>query len=109
MEGPAYILTTVDKEIEKYSIEIQKIANQYHPEPKSMVIKVVDERLLGATGGIVQGMSGSPIIQGDRLIGIVTHVFVNDPSRGYAIFAEWMVQNAKAENGDNATKVDKTE
>ena len=109
MEGPAYILTTVDKEIEKYSIEIQKIANQYHPEPKSIVIKVVDEWLLGATGGIVQGMSGSPIIQGDRLIGIVTHVFVNDPSRGYAIFAEWMVQNAKAENGDNATKVDKTE
>lgn len=108
-EGPAYILTTIDKRIEKYTIEVQKIANQYYPEPKSMVVKVVDERLLEATGGIVQGMSGSPIIQDGRLVGIVTHVFVNDPTRGYAIFAEWMVQSAQIESGGDTTKVDKTE
>lgn len=108
-EGPAFILTTVDEKIDKYSIEIQKIANQNHPESKSMVIKILDERLLQATGGIVQGMSGSPIIQDGRLAGIVTHVFVNDPTRGYAIFAEWMVRNAVADEVDNTTKVDKTE
>jgi stage IV sporulation protein B len=108
-EGPAFILTTVDERIGKFAIEIQKVANQYHPEPKSMVVKVSDERLLEATGGIVQGMSGSPIIQDGRLVGIVTHVFVNDPTRGYAIFAEWMVQHAEANTRNGATKVDKTE
>ena len=55
-----------------------------------MVIKVNDEKLLTKTGGIVRGMSGSPIIQNGRLIGAVTHVFVNDPSEGYAVFAETM-------------------
>jgi stage IV sporulation protein B len=54
-------------------------------------------------------MSGSPIIQDGRLVGIVTHVFVNDPTRGYAIFAEWMVQSAQIESGGDTTKVDKTE
>ncbi len=108
-EGPAYVLTTIDKKIERYSIEIQKVSNQYYPEPKSMVIKVTDDRLLESTGGIVQGMSGSPIIQAGRLAGIVTHVFVNDPTRGYGIFAEWMIQNAQADSGDSTTKVDKTE
>lgn len=91
-EGPAYILTTLDKRVEKYKVEIQRILKQNNPEPKSMVIKVVDHRLLETTGGIVQGMSGSPIIQNDRLIGVITHVFINDPTRGYAIFAEWMIQ-----------------
>ena len=55
-----------------------------------MIIKITDERLLSETGGIVQGMSGSPIIQNGRLVGAVTHVFINDPSHGYAIFAENM-------------------
>ena len=108
-EGPAYILTTVDKKIEKYAVEIQKIVNQHHPGPKSMVVKVLDERLLETTGGIVQGMSGSPVIQDGRIAGIVTHVFVNDPTRGYAIFAEWMVKNATGDAKNNTTKVDKTE
>ena len=99
----------MDERIGKFAIEIQKVANQYHPEPKSMVVKVSDERLLEATGGIVQGMSGSPIIQDGRLVGIVTHVFVNDPTRGYAIFAEWMVQHAASNSRNSATKVDKTE
>lgn len=59
---------------------------------KNMVIKVVDEELLNEAGGIVQGMSGSPIIQNGRLVGAVTHVFVNDPAKGYGIFAENMLR-----------------
>ena len=55
-----------------------------------MVIKVTDRRLLKKTGGIIQGMSGSPIIQNGKLIGAVTHVFVNDPTRGYGVYIEWM-------------------
>ncbi len=92
-EGPAYMLTTVDKKIERYSIVIQKVSNQHNPAPKSMVIKITDNKLLSTTGGIVQGMSGSPIIQGGKLVGVITHVFVNDPTRGYAIFAEWMAKD----------------
>ena len=57
-----------------------------------MVITVTDPRLLKKTGGIVQGMSGSPIIQNDKIIGAITHVFVNDPLKGYGIFIEWMLQ-----------------
>ena len=60
-----------------------------------MIIKVTDETLIEQTGGIVQGMSGSPIIQDDMLVGAVTHVFVNDPLSGYAIFAEYMLDTAK--------------
>jgi stage IV sporulation protein B len=56
-----------------------------------MVIKITDYRLLSVTGGIVQGMSGSPIIQNEKLCGAVTHVFVNDPTRGYGLYADWMV------------------
>jgi len=108
-EGPAHILTTVDEKIEMYSAEIQKVANQYYPESKSMVVKITDTRLLDATGGIVQGMSGSPVIQDDRLAGIITHVFVNDPTRGYAIFAEWMIQSAQTDSRGSTTEVDKTE
>ncbi len=107
-EGPAYILTTVNEKIDLYTVEIQKVANQYHPEPKSMVVRITDERLLNTTGGIVQGMSGSPIIQDDRLAGIITHVFVNDPTRGYGIFAEWMIQNAQL-NDKGIREVDKAE
>lgn len=90
--GPAYILTTLsDNEIKRYEVEIEKIDKQREPEDKGMVIKVTDERLLAESGGIVQGMSGSPIIQNDRIIGAVTHVFLNDPERGYGIFIEWML------------------
>lgn len=59
-----------------------------------MIIKVTDKRLLAKTGGIVQGMSGSPIIQDGKLIGAVTHVFVNDPTSGYGVHIEWMLQEA---------------
>lgn len=90
--GDAYILSTLsNNEIKRFDIEIEKIEEQDSPEGKSMVIKVTDEELLEESGGIVQGMSGSPIIQNDRIIGAVTHVFVNDPRRGYGIFIEWML------------------
>ncbi|MFA5634315.1 MAG: SpoIVB peptidase [Anaerovoracaceae bacterium] len=92
-EGPAWLLTTVDgNKMEKYEIHIDKVNRQSKPNTKSMVISVTDERLLKKTGGIVQGMSGSPIIQNDKIIGAVTHVFVNDPLKGYGIFIEWMLQ-----------------
>lgn len=61
------------------------------PSTKSMIIRVVDPRLLQAAGGIVQGMSGSPIVQDGRLVGAVTHVFVSDPVRGYGVYAYWML------------------
>ena len=91
-KGKAYILTTIDGDrVEKFDIEINKVNKQDEPDSKSMEITVTDSRLLAYSGGIVQGMSGSPIIQNNRLIGAVTHVFVNDPTKGYAIFADWMV------------------
>lgn len=97
-KGPAYILTTLDGDkIEKYSIEIEKINRQTKASTKSMVIKVTDERLLAKSGGIIQGMSGSPIIQNNKIVGAVTHVFVNDPQKGYGIFIEWMLYDSEVE------------
>lgn len=94
--GDAYILTTIDgSKIEKFNIRITKVNKQNEPDSKSMEIKVTDDRLLKYCGGIVQGMSGSPIIQNNRLVGAVTHVFVNNPTRGYGIFAEWMVSEGE--------------
>ncbi len=92
-EGPAWMLTTVDgNKMGKYSINIDKVNRQLKPGTKGMIITVTDPRLLKKTGGIVQGMSGSPIIQNNKLVGAVTHVFVNDPLKGYGIFIEWMLQ-----------------
>ncbi len=94
-EGPAEILTVVNgQKVEKFAIEVVDIVEQKFPATKGLVIKVTDERLLKETGGIVQGMSGSPIIQDGKLIGAVTHVFVNDPTSGYGCFIEWMLQDA---------------
>ncbi|MGE5529050.1 MAG: SpoIVB peptidase [Patescibacteria group bacterium] len=91
--GPASILTVVQgTEVEEFDVEILRVYPQSRPRDKGMVIKVVDPRLLSMTGGIVQGMSGSPVIQQGRLVGAVTHVFVNDPTRGYGVLAEWMLQ-----------------
>lgn len=93
--GKAYILSTLeDEKIEKFEIEIQKAEIQDSPSQKSMVIKITDKQLLEKTGGIVQGMSGSPIIQNGKLIGAVTHVFINDPTKGYGIYIEWMMNNS---------------
>jgi len=89
--GPASILATVNGNApEEYGIVIEKIDYNDKNKVKNMVIKITDRGLLNSAGGIVQGMSGSPIIQNNRIVGAVTHVFVSDPSRGYAIFAENM-------------------
>jgi stage IV sporulation protein B len=94
-EGPAQILTVVDgEEVELYDIEIVSTVPQKFPATKGMVLKVTDPDLLEKTGGIVQGMSGSPIIQDGKLIGAVTHVFVNDPTSGYGVHIEWMLNEA---------------
>lgn len=91
-EGRAKILTVLEGEaIQEYDIEIQKIIRQVSPNSKGMIIKVIDPELIEKTGGIIQGMSGSPIIQDGHLVGAVTHVFVNDPTKGYGVFAEWML------------------
>ncbi|PKR78946.1 SpoIVB peptidase [Halalkalibacillus sediminis] len=91
-EGKAKILTVVkDAEVEEYEIEIISSVPSRTPETKGMIIKVTDPKLLKETGGIVQGMSGSPIIQNDKIIGAVTHVFLNDPTSGYGVHVEWML------------------
>ena len=89
--GRAYIRSKVSGEVKDYEIEIQKVDYGSVQKNKGLVLKVVDEDLLNLTGGIVQGMSGSPIIQDGKLIGAVTHVFINDPTRGYGIFMENML------------------
>ena len=94
-EGAAKIITTIDENGPKmYDIEIVKLLPQEEPGPKSMVIKVTDEELLEKTGVIVQGMSGSPIIQDNKLVGAVTHVLINKPDVGYGIYIEWMLKDA---------------
>ncbi len=94
--GKAQILTTLDEEGPKaYNCKIEKVYHNDSSKIKNMVVKITDEELLKKTGGIVQGMSGSPIIQDGKLIGAVTHVFVNDPQKGYAIFAENMLETAQ--------------
>jgi stage IV sporulation protein B len=94
-EGPAQILTVVDNDkVELFDIEIVSTIPQKFPATKGMVLKVTDKNLLEKTGGIVQGMSGSPIIQDGKLIGAVTHVFVNDPTSGYGVHIEWMLNEA---------------
>lgn len=94
-EGPAKILTVVDNdEVNLFDIEIVSTIPQKFPATKGMVIKITDPKLLAKTGGIVQGMSGSPIIQDGKMIGAVTHVFVNDPTSGYGVHIEWMLNEA---------------
>lgn len=91
-EGRAYILTNIDgKGVKKYEVEIESINKYSNNVDKGMVVKITDESLLNITNGIVQGMSGSPIIQDGKLIGAVTHVFVKDPAKGYGIFIESML------------------
>ncbi len=90
--GKAQIYSTVEgNEPKFYDIEIVKVTNQSQKDDKGMVVRVVDKTLLEKTGGIVQGMSGSPILQNGKLVGAVTHVFVNDPTQGFGMFAQWML------------------
>lgn len=94
-EGPAKILTVVDgSKVQAFNVEVVSSIPQKFPATKGMVIKITDPKLLRLTGGIVQGMSGSPIIQNGKLIGAVTHVFVNDPTSGYGVHIEWMLKEA---------------
>ena len=92
--GKAYIRSFVSGEVCDYEVEIQKI-NENSSKNKGIVLKVTDERLLSLTNGIVQGMSGTPILQNGKLIGAVTHVFVNDSTMGYGIFADIMMEETQ--------------
>ena len=92
MPGAAYIYSTVDGlEPKKYQIEIVKVDKE-NKENKNYVVKIADDELIEQTGGIVQGMSGSPIMQNGKVIGAITHVFVNDPTRGYGIDIQKMLK-----------------
>ena len=94
--GPAVIRSTVSGEgVREYSVEILKIYPEDRTDGRNFLLKITDPALLQATGGIVQGMSGSPIIQDGKLVGAVTHVLVNDPTRGYGIFIENMLDAAE--------------
>lgn len=95
-EGKAKILANVEGNIvDEFDIEIVRVMPLSMATQKGIVLKVTDEKLIEKTGGIVQGMSGSPIIQNGKLVGAVTHVFVNDPTRGYGIFIENMLAEAE--------------
>ena len=96
--GDAVIRSNIagDK-VEEYQVEIVRVYPESAGDTRNMMIKVTDQRLLDATGGIVQGMSGSPILQNGKLIGAVTHVLINDPTQGYGILAENMLDTAQVE------------
>jgi stage IV sporulation protein B len=91
-KGPAQILSTVGDETKYYDVEITDIHMDHDNVNRGIELKVTDTELINTTGGIVQGMSGSPIIQNGKIIGAVTHVFINDPTRGYGIFIENMLE-----------------
>ena len=94
--GKATILCSLDNEtVQEYEIEITKIYKENNYDNKSMEIKVTDERLIEKTGGIIQGMSGSPIIQNGKFVGAVTHVLVNSATEGYAVFGDLMIKQSK--------------
>ncbi|MBE3583738.1 MAG: PDZ domain-containing protein [Limnochordaceae bacterium] len=113
--GPAQLLTVLHgRKVEAFDVLIEKVVPQRRPADKGLVIRVTDPRLLAETGGIVQGMSGSPVIQQGRLVAIVTHVFVNDPARGYGILAEWMLEEAglwrnRGTSGPSERQIDEQE
>lgn len=92
--GNAEIMVSLDGSTpQPYSIKIIKAYSQKKADDKSLIFRVTDQRLLSRTGGIVQGMSGSPIMQDGKLIGAVTHVFLNDPTKGYGVYIDWMIDN----------------
>lgn len=92
--GDAKIYCNLDSEgVKAYDVKIIKANKQSSADDKSMIIKITDKELLNKTGGIIQGMSGSPIVQNGKIVGAVTHVFVNDPTRGYGVYIDWMIDN----------------
>ena len=95
--GKAKIMCSLDNgKIEEYEIQIEKIFKENNYDNKSMLIKITDEKLLEKTGGIIQGMSGSPIIQNGKFVGAVTHVLVNNPQEGYGVFGDIMLKQMRA-------------
>ena len=95
--GTASIIATVDADgPQEYGVEIVRCFAQSEPSQKGMILRVTDERLLHRTGGIVQGMSGSPILQDGRIIGAVTHVYLSDATQGYGMYIEWMLEKSDA-------------
>ena len=90
--GNAQIVSEVSGSLKKYDVEITEIDLGTRDENKGIVLKITDEELIDLTGGIIQGMSGSPIIQNGKIVGAITHVFVNDPTQGYGIFIDEMLQ-----------------
>ena len=95
--GEAELWTTVlGTTAQPYTIQVERVTMTGSDPNRNLLIRVTDKRLLDATGGVVQGMSGSPIVQNGRLAAVLTHVLVNDPTRGYAIFATTMLEKADA-------------
>ena len=93
-KGFAQIICTVDETgPQVYSAEITKIS--FNDDVKNMIIKITDDKLIEKTGGIIQGMSGTPIIQNGKLVGAITHVIVNNPLKGYAIFSQTMLEESE--------------
>ncbi|SHG67171.1 MULTISPECIES: SpoIVB peptidase [Virgibacillus] len=104
-EGPAKILTVLaGEEIKEYEVEVVSSVPQKNAATKGMVIQIKDKELLSKTGGIVQGMSGSPIIQNGKIIGAVTHVFVNDPTSGYGVHIKFMLEEAGINTATSSPK-----
>ncbi|AUJ26316.1 SpoIVB peptidase [Virgibacillus dokdonensis] len=104
-EGPAKILTVLaGEEIKEYDVEVVSSVPQKNAATKGMVIQIKDKELLNKTGGIVQGMSGSPIIQNGKIIGAVTHVFVNDPTSGYGVHIKFMLEEAGINTATSSPK-----
>ena len=103
--GEAKIYTTIGGTRPAwYTVRIRQLRYRDLSGTRNMVIEITDQRLLEQTGGIVQGMSGSPIVQNGKLVGAITHVFVNDPTKGYAIFAENMLETAHSVAKDQQLK-----
>ena len=95
-EGKAEIICQLDNNTKrKYNIEIERVYRNNNQDNKSMLIKITDQELLEKTGGIIQGMSGAPIIQNGKFIGAVTNVLVNDPTQGYGVFADMMIKQMR--------------
>ena len=97
-EGPAVIRCAAEGKVKDYEVKITKVDLNSDAINKGIVLEVTDKELLKVTGGIVQGMSGSPILQNGKLVGAVTHVFVNNPMKGYGIFVETMLNKTKKSN-----------
>ena len=92
-QGKAYFMTVIEGgRVEKFSLEIISVKRQEETDVKGIKVKITDEKLIEATGGIVQGMSGSPIIQDGKIVGAISHVTVDNPLVGYAIHIKWMLK-----------------